>query len=203
MPYTNPWSVTAPLDTSAANQIGADIRALRQDLQDRFNGVLVEDMTADPLVLQPTVSGAATGLQKIIPFSAFLNNLNVKSNDLDAANGLINVYVGQHYAAPLLLPAGCIITQMEYMLNIGGCAQIVGTLYYRSFNAILAIGTSGQTICNTVGNATITVSPAMNITLDDTHYFWIRIDPQGVVGNSGTLYGVRVTYNRPSNQYAT
>jgi len=57
MAFTNVWSNVIPAGSDALSTADNQIRQLRLDIQERMDGGLVADWTADPLVLTRLVAG--------------------------------------------------------------------------------------------------------------------------------------------------
>lgn len=206
MPYTDGWNTTRPAGSVSAKNIDDEIRLLRLQLQERFNDVLVVDMAADPLVLKDEVSGLANDLTRIIPFCAFLSDLHTKENDLDFAIGRIQGFVGEPALfAPVVIPVGCIITKIEYLVDIHDVTVVEARFYSVAFSDAPAAATVINTLDMTVGGGPkIFPTPVLAITVDANTTYYVVISPSaGTFNNGFFLHGVRITFNRPALANAT
>jgi hypothetical protein len=212
MPFTDAWNVTRPAGTTAAKQIDDEIRLLRLQLEERLEQTLVVDMSADPLVLKGSVSGQATGLQLIIPFSSFLNDLHARENDIDP-NGFVNMFVPSgtnetHFAAVSgIIPVGCTITKIEYMAALPDAAvtNIACRLRSRTFGDAAPNASIIDTTVFTapVGPIKVVASPTLSVVLDGSTYYYIGLLAGGTPGAACAFHAARITFDRPSNASAT
>lgn len=196
MAHTNPWSDTLPPVGELAKLIGVDMRQTRLDIHERMTDIGV-DLTADPCVI-----GANTSLKRIIPFTAFLADLHAKENDI--SNGFLNIFVGNEAYAPVdNLPVGCIIRQIEWLLDKNTCASVDCDLRKKHFvNA-----SPNATVVNTTNIATsgsnIVASATFTEVIASDWYYYLRVGGNGSAGNNLIMLAARITFDRPSLTQAT
>ncbi len=196
MMFTNGWSDTSPSDTELANTLGADIRRLRLDIEERMN-TLVTDWKADPLVLNPTGGlGAQTGLKRVISFASFNSNQNAHSNNMHDGYQAIDAPGVVLYASLDWLPVGSVITLVEYLIDQGTATHINCQLARQAFNATPGAMITLDTIDITIAGVHINPSAALTHTVSADYQYFLRIQSTAV-GN-GSLFAARVTYNLPS-----
>lgn len=204
MPYSSVWDTNGFPGSSAAKTIDDEIRKLRRQLEDRFEDVLIEDITADPWVLKGAISGLKTGIKRIIPFAAFLNDLHARENDISLTGFLIG-FVGNDMAAPLgaYIPVGCVITKLRWLVNKDAAASIDGKIYSRPFVNTAPAHTIINTTNIAAAGANVVASVDLAIEILPDVMYWLGIIGNGAVGNSYHVYGCEVTFNRPSVEQAT
>lgn len=203
MPYSSVWNATRPAGSVAAKNIDDEIRILRLQLQERLNDVLVQDMTADPLVLKDNIKGLKLGLQRLVPFSSFLNDLHARENDM-TTTGQLNGFCGSGpWIASLAIPPGCVIVKVEWLVDKHDATSLAMELRHRAFtNAPAAAIVDNVTNQAATGN-NIVSSVDLNITVSGDAYYYLAITGAGPSGNSFIIYGARVTFNRASTDFAT
>lgn len=207
MPYADgDININAPADTDDMSFGDDEIRKFKRQVFDRL-ATLVVDPNADPMVLQPTgVTGAITGLQRIVTAAAFLNDLHAKENDLDLGNGSITGFVGNDLFADLgpFIPNGCTIKLIEWIVDItGGPASVSATLRRKQFSA----GNPGESTINTtsisVAGTAIVVSTALAHVVDANYGYYLRLHGNGSGGQAYKFYAARLTFDRPDLDHAT
>lgn len=196
--------VTKPGDGDILSQGDDEIRKFKRQMSDRL-ATLVDDINADPLVLKGAgTTGLVNGLRRIIPFSAFLTDLHAKENDI--ASGSLNGFVGNDLYAPLsaYIPNGCVLTLIEWIIDITlGAASVDASIKQKQF----ANGNPAAIIVNStniaVAGTNIVPSVAINHTIDSDFMYYLHLHGNGGAGSAYTVYGARITFNRPSIAKAT
>jgi len=189
MAYTNVWSDTFPAGTRAANNAAADMQRIRVDLDERMTGFIVVDITADPWVLSDVVAGKTTGIVRLIPFNSFVNY--VTPSGIGIVNGYITISSAEPAYAPVPVPVGCKVTQLEWLADGTGVTTPQGSFQKQTFD-----GSTTNTVINTTNLATskaVTASAAIAETLTGTDVYWLKAS---CGAGSLKLYGVRVTFDR-------
>jgi hypothetical protein len=203
MPYSSVWNVTDPAGSVAAKNIDDHIRKLRLQLQERFEDALVVSAAADPWVLKPTVSGTQVDLYRLIPFAAFLNNLEAKENNISIGGQMDGFSGAGPWIAPVDIPPGCVITLVEYLVDKHDTSGVTCELKSRVFgNAPAAAVSHSNILCADLG-AKVYPSAALNLTIDAGRYYFLCLQGGGVGGNSFNIFGARIKFNRPSIASAT
>ena len=213
MTYTRTWTTTAPADTSAANQLGLDIRQLRQDIQDRMNSIVV-DWTADPVVPQAILGGGANNKVIYMGSQAFNYNSPLNSDQSvtygNGVTGLTSTATGSS-APPTLfcsfpLPQGITINQVFINVTPNSTASVQATFVYVNngpSNFLIPIPTPSL-------NQTITVVPglvpgvpllgitgALNFSGSTGGYLTVQVSSSSTT-SSFTLFSAGVIYNCPT-----
>ena len=185
MPHT-PWLETQPLGTADSGTIDDIIRALKVQIRERMNDIVV-DWTADPVVLK-TTSISKTGLKEFVaPFglSILSGSLGVDSEEkfVQITGGVNNGYID--------IPArtGTKITKIEALIDPNG-NTVLWTTRKTSFTATPA--------STTIGTGSATGGPLVAIVLLFTGaetvgdvYFTAFFDGNG----TWNFYGLRITYD--------
>lgn len=196
MAYTNVWSDTFPADTEAANAIGANLRQLRLDLDERLTGFIVTDITADPLVLADAVAGKVTGATKVIPFPQFVNY--VTPSGIGITDGYITVNASEPAYAPLAIPVGCTVTQLEWLVDRGTASGATGVLNKVTFDNTSTVSAVSATVIG--AGFSVTTSAAFSEVIATGYQYYLKIVP---VGGASKLYAVRITFDRDITAHAT
>lgn len=187
MPYTRSWDETEPDGSEAASNIDNLMRDEKVDLRERFETTLVDDMTADPIVALPAISGA--GAHKLY-LSAF--TFVSTQNDLDSTSSYQeDTGSGGIFRASVPLTAGCVITRIRWLVNPTGDV-LSCKLYYVDFDTAAALtnvasGFTSSASAITIIDSGILVSPH---TVLDLALYTTEI----VVGSGGRVYGVEISY---------
>lgn len=156
MPYTLPWDETLPLDSSAANLIGQDIRDLKVELRERLNDIFgITDWATQAQPMKGSKLNLARNvLSYIVPGSTSLSirdstdsvdNLLINENGSVVVRGILSAGLGLIVSA-----GGAIITAGGLSITAGGLAVVAG------LTATQALDVAGQarTIAVNYGNAT-------------------------------------------------
>lgn len=197
--------VNAPADSDDLSNGDDEIRKFKRQVRDRL-ATLVVDPDADPLALKPTgVTGAITGLKRIITASAFLNDLHAKENVLDNGNGQITGFVGNDMFADLgpFIPNGCTIKLLEWIIDKDSASSVDASLRRKQF----ANGNPAESTLSTsnisVAGTDIVASSALAHVVDENYGYYLRLHGNGSSGQSYRVYGCRVTFDRPDLDHAT
>ena len=206
MSYTNVWSDTIPLDSELADQLCANIRQLRLDLDQRLTTGVFVNMTDDPINIQPDLLGAGTGLVKIIPGYAFIDSNSTSGLPVNTVvfgtNGIVPCSVPNGLIAPLTLPVGCEVTQIQWLVDIHTSTTVVMDWYSMLFQATPGAPTQqSSTTASVSTGVNVWTSSGLSYTLLDTEYYYLTVGPTG--SGSCNFYACAVTFNRPSSANAT
>jgi hypothetical protein len=79
IPYTNPWNLAVPPTTDLAKNIAVDMRAIKQDIQDRMNDQFVVDWSKQPIVPQPQILGNSNGKTIMMAGAQFSPNFSTSA----------------------------------------------------------------------------------------------------------------------------
>ena len=199
----NPWVETAPTDASDADQLGAVIRQLKADIRERMNSLLAAGGkwdTDDPIVLDPALGGAITGLKHYIPFCNFYLNGSDVHSDMKYGGTGANGTLIDHIWAALGIGAGCTITQIDVYARITGSGTghaILKKLAFVDATADPADWTTVTTLdmpYNANSKYNVYSATGLSILLEDAMYAFACDSP-----NPADMWkGIRITYNRPS-----
>lgn len=202
MPYTFPWDATGPVNTvEDAVSISADIRVIKQGLNERLADVLIVDPTADPWVLKPAITGARTGLKLFIPFSAFQLVFSAGANHYINGGIVTDSYVdnSQYYFAPVPhLLGNCVIQQVSAYakITIGGTAVV--DLRYITIGLANGVWNSKVSLnCLFNGDGfyhQYDTAAGLNLTAGDVFYQFFISTPN----IADRWQGILITYDRPS-----
>lgn len=202
--YSNSWSNTIPVDGQQAKLLGSDIRQLRLDLFERMNDQLFVDFTTDPLVLKDAIKGAKTGIVRVIPYCAFLNDLHGRENDI--VDGSLQGFVSTDLFAPIAsyVPHGCTITLMEWLVDKGAATSVDCSIKRKPFASSPGASSSINTTNISASGANIVASPTLAHLVDYTGFtYYLQLHGNGSSTNAFTVYGARVTFNRPLTDNAS
>lgn len=204
MPYTDAWNTTRPAGGVAAKNIDDEIRLLRLQLDQRLEDVLVEDMSADPLVLKSAIKGLKVGLQKIIPMCQFINDMHSRENDISSDGYIVGFNDGGNpIIAPIDIPIGCVVTKIEYMVDKNTCTTVNCIFRRKAFVAASGANVAiDATIVNAAG-IVVLPTPDLNVTLLPDQYYYLSLSGTGGAGTNFKIYAARITFNRPSTDNAT
>lgn len=196
MAYARTWDSTTPQGTAQISLGDDAIRALKEDLQARLL-TLVTDLDLDPLVLKPTVVGSIGSKTKqlVIPPEAF-----VPTEDDDDIT-YFDTYVqsdnsgDREMKAPVILPPGVIITEIEFVWNRQSMTGIVGELFGVGFDTGVSLGAAIASISTTAAGPQLTSTGTISHEVSADRVYKIRIKPSEVLTLSRiVIYGVRITY---------
>lgn len=195
MTYTNVWSTNRPLGSAQANQIDDEIRALRLDLQERI-GLIFEDMGADPVVIDQTKFGAATGKTLIVHGSAFtiegsglVNYDDTGLSEIASDSGPVRAWVP--------LPGGVSITKIEWLMSNTDTAPISVSFGCMSFELGMGVEVLNA-MSSSASGASILDSGDIVIPVQNTKTYFLKADKGG--GGFFGLRAVKITYNCPDGR---
>lgn len=199
MAYTRNWDIASPAGSAQISGGDDAIRAMKEDIEERIESIF-EDIDADPLEFKPSVIGAIgskTGKTMIIPSTAFVaeedeDDYTYFDQYMQSDNSGSRVL-----KAPLILPPGVIITEIEYLWNRDGAlAGQRGELYGMDFDTGVALNAAISTTEETNAGIQLTSSGAMSHEVDPDRVYFIRLEPTSIIsGGRLIIYGVRVTYD--------
>lgn len=199
MAYTDAFTINFVPGSTKANLIDDKILAILRMLQERLEDKFVEDMTADPLVLLPEVSGLVTGKQLLIPWTEF-----------HYTSAGTNLLLSEGYATPskdtsaliaaLVLPPGTTLKQVEFA-TLG----ISAGLRVQCFKYEFATGTRTSIFDEAKAeNLThhIDTVTGLSEVIDGDYLYYLSVDSGAASSTDASafrLYGARVTYDTTSH----
>jgi hypothetical protein len=193
MAYSNTWSTTRPLGSAQANTADDEIRALRLDLQERFNDFVFEDMSVDPLVIKQSSFGGKDDKKIVIPYTSFIIEPS-ESNAFEYNTGFVTVNANvQPVKASLLMAIGTTIKRLEWLVSTDDSALLSLRLRSGSFEAPSSV-TDDATSSKTSSGQEIVDSGDIGVQVDGQRYFWLEADKQSDTA-AFSIWGVRVTYS--------
>jgi hypothetical protein len=206
MPYTNPWSVTIPVDTELANLLANNIRQLRLDTQDRLLSLFQlavlptagsgNILDQDPLVLQDGLTFAMGATHSIaingVDFQPPDNAASYLRNDQRIHNNSGSSTYTFYKSLPLA--PGVFIKKIAYQMKGSGLG-IAFTGDGGTPGSTITIGSlSGQTTGGAIAEIDIPSLPTNGYQLiaGDQYTLEATIPP------TAELYSVIVTYWVPN-----
>lgn len=194
MSYSNGWSISTPTDPSAAKLLGADIRQLRLDLEERMETNLVVDWAADPIVLQDLVIGKRLGIRVV---QAFMDI--VPAVTADPGTGHVSLANGITYGIPVRVPVGCTILSMECMASVTTGTLTISLMRRQQVSS--APGASTVFSFTNVGPGLVnSISGAISHTIDAAYYYWVTLFHNAA---ACTFNALAFNISRPSSDFAT
>jgi hypothetical protein len=190
MPYTRVWSIATPLGTAQAKDIDLIFRQLKEDLEERLEGVLVVDMTADPLVLKDDIIGKYTGKELLIPGVTF------REGTINTGGHTTSTGSGASVISLLPIAPGNTIKKIEFLVELMGGASITAQLMSQSFTAAVSLAAMLEELVSITGGKHI-MTLNMSQTLAAGSMYFLRVFGTGATVR---VYGARITYDSPSNE---
>ena len=198
MARTRPWSNTTPAGSQAAKLIDDDFRDLKVDISERLSEILVDPFTDEPgpLVIKRAAiepPGASGGGHYHIPYSGFVFDVSgFPSPVYHHTDHYISAHATvQPLLAPIILPAGSIVSALAVVLDRGGASTILIHLWKRLYpNAADALIVNGLIISGAFQVFSIDTGA---LEIEEASYT-LEIDSTGSSANSFKLYGARLTY---------
>jgi hypothetical protein len=201
--YSRTWDENQPPGSQAPSSIDDDIRALKADIRERMNTLLVaghkwDTSNDDAIQLDPAAIGGADGIQVFVPFSAWTHADETSGiGSIHWNAGYITEITGkaQYYVAPLHIPSGSVVTQLDAVakISIGGTAIVD---LKRSAISAAGVWTTETTLScpfNNDGNFHTYTASGLSITLVKAFRSLFIYTP-----NTGDQWiGVAITYNKP------
>lgn len=207
MPYVIAWSNTTPALSELANQTAPYFQNTKFAISERMTGLLVNDWTADPLVLTPQVLGnVALKIATIHPsaFSGWNGTGGVVYNNNTTGDYLLysQPTAGTHNIfgfCPIDIPAGCTITGVVVAWRGDGSNNSNIYLMKQPLATPLAtpptqIGTAAYS-GNTLSTSTMGVL-AETVATATAYYFTISLVSYGPSDNVA-LQSVEIQYSTP------
>src|SRR6267143_2273172 len=188
MPFTHGWSDTIPTDPSAANTLGAEIRNLRLDIHERMSAALITDWTTDPLVVLPAIKGNLDAKSFWIHHSAFKASGAVgvvTADSVTAGAGLPTFW------APVIVPLGVTITNVDALLDRTGFGNIVVKLRHRNVIAHTITDDANTTVSTGTGETSYPILSGGSIVTAILQMYFIEITPSFT---NHAIFGVDVVY---------
>lgn len=193
MSYTTPWDSSNPPGSTLANQIDNVIRTFRQQLEERLEDVLIEDITDDPWILKAPASGAVTAKKMIVPAYAF-DGGTIQTD----GSKLYNASDPATRAA-LILPNGAIIKGVRWLVKNGAASGPVSLLLRSQFFGTGSVPSLDVSLSKAIAGQEIITSPTLTIPIDSTErWYWLEADQT----STGTfqIYAVEISYNTPDSR---
>ena len=196
MAYARVWTKANPPGGQAANTADDEIRNLREDIEQRMAtlvGGWTTGFTSDPITVNPEILGNVAGKSQTIHHGAFRPGntgfaVNITDLYLESNDG-----VSMDVHAPLLVPAGCTLVTVSFLVNRNGGGNITGSLRYNDFTAAPATTTVGTVTTASNGIQIINTS-GMPVAVIGGRTYFLKV----VLPNAGArLYGAQVVYNTP------
>ena len=182
MAFTNVWDNTAPADTQAANQLGADIRGLKTDIQERMKFV---GNDSDKPTLELAFAGMiymAVDTHKLYSWSGTVwTDITTDVFDVSSVSGGLTVVDGglTVTAGGLLVSAG--LAEFDDKIKVGGGVSADGSgLKHARKSITIPISSGGQNY--QAGQAAVQVDWVTPF--PDTSYTVVAT----IVGASGGVY---------------
>lgn len=214
MTYTNPWVDNAVSGTQLATAGPADFNQIRLDVHQRMNDI-VQDWTADPVVLKANISGAVTG--KIMYVSGFgfnygqlLPGQNVTyagNGTIISAGGVTPAIVPPTLFTSVALPQGITITKLTALVDAMTSSSVIVKL-----GNLISIPIPPAPLSVSIQSNSLSIGPqilqsgVINYvnggvlpSILPSSAFWLSVN-SAVVTTSFQVYWVAITYNTPSAQ---
>lgn len=191
MPYTNPWDVTRPPGTTPARNIDDEIRALRLDIEERLEDILVKDFSEDPLELQDEFEGKFEDKVVLLAHTAF-NGSNTIDWNID---GYLR-FGATAVSAPIVLAPTAVIKKVE--LLVFRALSGTGTLRLRSREFSAGDSTTVHlttTLGFSVGAFGIGEISG-EVTIASNRMYMVELASSQA--NAFRIYGARITYDTPN-----
>src|SRR5438445_2920055 len=152
MPYTDQWPVTpeaTPPDSELANLLANNIRQLEREIRERMDDVFTDASgtwaasgPASPVVVSPALTGKVTGKQLAFHHTLFQPSELIGSDSLPVITRTALYTQGYGGAdainlwAPLILPVGCNVAIVYFLVNRNGVGNVTCKLRYVSNDAV-------------------------------------------------------------------
>jgi hypothetical protein len=191
MPYSNAWTNNHPLGSAAPSGIDDAARRLRLDIQERMDSI-VDDWTADPVVLTVSGIGGQTGVE--VFFSHNLIEVEDDTNSWTRTDLYLETdnNTGDRYYMPLMLPVNAELQQIDILIDKHNSPQVDITLQYVEFDVTPAALTVGSTQnYTTVGIQKYTFASSMAHTIVTDRMYQLKFELVGA--GAARIYGVKCT----------
>lgn len=192
MPYTSIWRNTIP--SRSDKDAAVHIRRVRQDIQDRFNGMLGgSGWETDPISGQKYIyfHMSAFEIAYVASGGLAITDFNVSSGGLRQSN------TGTHTVrCPLRLPRGATIDDIVLTCSTGTTGTIPWAIRRLEANAATETTIDSGTVASntSLGNVTLsTTDGAIDDTASNMYYYYVNMQlANGGSANDVVLYGLRV-----------
>jgi hypothetical protein len=194
MAKTHPWVTTVPSGSEQASTADDHFRRLRLEIEERMNDI-VEDWSADPVVLSPT--GGLVGKVVNIHSSAFVCEPSEEATVEYGDTGVTVSNLVGPIRAGLVLPLGVTVRRMRWLITNGDTAAIAMKLGSVDFAVGAASGTIASMTTTDSGSQIVdsfTVAP-FSYTVDSGVILYLSADKGG--GAEFIIHGVSLTYDTP------
>lgn len=194
MAYTRNWNNATPAGTRAAKEIDDAAREHKVDIYERILTLLdpATDFDDDPLVLKPDITGKTTGKIKIIPFCSFVMDGADESGDNYRNNRLVVPAAAAPIYAPVIMPPGAIITQIQWVVANDDTNTLTAKLRSVIAGTALTEADENTLTSNTSGTHLMT-SATLAITIANNKAYYLTIDKGS--GTSYAICSVLITYD--------
>lgn len=214
MAFTNVWNISTPADTSLADQLGADIRQVRLDMQERMEQALVVSWSSDPISPQPQLLGNVVGKIQFYCGSSFTPSLVAGSSQgyapqktfVTATSGSVPQNVGPPtlLAPPVLccncvLPNNVVVTSFGFGVQSTTAGAIKAQLWQMNFQTN-AVNQLGGDLQSDPSNGAIQIVQSTQGVANNFGRIMYSINVFSTLTNpnaSFNLYYGFVTYNTP------
>lgn len=190
MAYTNVWDATRPAGTVPAGTIDNEIRALRLDIQERFNDALFVDFEADPLVLKDTVGGPADKQITMSALSMFVDTGNL----VDIGENGKYVAVSSPIYAPIYLPVDAQVTEIEMYADRQAASGQTWTVYYKLFGSGVST-IQLATVNHSAAGLIVSTTGVIDFTIGPDAYYFIHLPAPS---STTHVYAFRFSYTTPN-----
>src|SRR6266576_1312768 len=201
MAYARVWTKANPPGGQAANTADDEIRNLREDIEQRMAtlvGGWTTGFTSDPITVNPEILGNVAGKSQTIHHGAFRPGntcfaVNITDLYLESNDG-----VSMDVHAPLLVPAGCTLVTVSFLVNRNGGGNITGSLRYNDFTAAPATTTVGTVTTVVVAGAAVKSLYRRLPVILPPPFLFTRNDTVTNVHPAGTNRGACTSIDTPS-----
>ncbi len=198
MAYSNTWSTLRPLGSAQAHTADDEIRALRLDIEERFSGLVFEDMNDDPLTIKQESFGTKEGKQMVVPYTSFIIEPS-ETNAFEYNTGFVTVNANcQPVKASVILPVGVTIKRIEWLVSTDDSALLSLRLRSGSFEMPSTV-IDDLTSSKTSSGQEMVDSGEVGIQVDGLRYFWLEADKQDDTA-AFSIWAVRITYDAPDSR---
>lgn len=188
MAYTNSWSNTVPAGSAAANTIDDAIKQLRLDIQERMDA-LVDDWTADPVVLTTTADQTVTRFYH----HSILRPVNDEDDvDVEQLYTESDNDTAAHLRGHIALPVGCVLTDFDVVIDIQSATSGVVKLYYEGFTSSPGITQVGSLTETVSGVRVSAVVDGGSHTVETARMYFVECVPGSA--HNIRIYGFRATF---------
>lgn len=202
MAYTRVWNDNAVVGGTPAAAIDTGFQNFRGDLTERMESKFITSMTADPWVVKPEILGNVGSKLMLIHHSAFEPSYYWDAVGAVSSVTRTSLYV-EHSAgasvaaailqAPLILPIGVSIIDVQFFVNRNGAVNFTSRLLYNSL--VPATTVIGSAVTSSNGFTNIVVSSGLPHVVEAERFYFLDVSP--TLGSAQRLYGARIRYDTP------